>query len=70
MSWSGVTALYGGTALFLVGRLLFLRFSAYPVRRAQVALVGVILALLPLGRALPAVAALGLLAVVLLVAAV
>ncbi|WP_346534163.1 low temperature requirement protein A [Micromonospora sp. DPT] len=70
LSWPGVTALYGGTALFLVGRLLFRRFSAHQVRRAQVALVGVILALLPLGRALSAVAALGLLAVVLLVAAV
>ncbi|MEH0830113.1 MULTISPECIES: low temperature requirement protein A [unclassified Micromonospora] len=70
MSWPGATALYGGVALFLAGRLLFLWFSVRTRRRAQVALVGLVLVLLPVGRALPGAAALGLLALVVLVTAV
>ncbi|MGK5440574.1 low temperature requirement protein A [Micromonospora sp. URMC 105] len=70
MSWPGVIALYGGAALFLAGRLLFRWFSVRAPRRTQAALVGLILVLLPVGRALPAAAALGLLAVALLVIAV
>lgn len=70
MSWPGATALYGGVALFLAGRLLFRWFSVRAPRRAQVALVGLVLVLLPVGRALPAAAALGLLAAVLLVTTV
>ncbi|MEO3773285.1 low temperature requirement protein A [Micromonospora sp. B9E7] len=61
MGWSAVTVLYGGVALYLIGRLLFLRLT---VRSSpgQLVAIGVVLLLLPVARVLPALAALGLLA--------
>lgn len=62
-------ALYGGAALYLAGRLLFLRLSAGAVRPAQITFAALALLLTPLGRALPAAAALGVLAALLVTAA-
>ncbi|WP_433131551.1 low temperature requirement protein A [Micromonospora sp. CA-240977] len=61
MSWSAILVLYGGVALYLVGRLLFLRLT---VRSSpgQLVAIGIVLLLMPLARVLPALAALGLLA--------
>ncbi|WP_433317585.1 low temperature requirement protein A [Micromonospora sp. CA-269861] len=60
MGWPATTVLYGGVAVYLVGRLLFLRLT---VRGApdQLVAIGVVLLLLPVARILPALAALGLL---------
>ncbi|MFC6023294.1 low temperature requirement protein A [Plantactinospora solaniradicis] len=61
LSWTSTIALYGGAVLYLAGRPLILWFA---VRSAppptQLAAVGVALLLLPVGRVLPALAALGL----------
>ncbi|MCG5468074.1 low temperature requirement protein A [Micromonospora sp. LAH09] len=61
MGWSAATVLYGGAALYLIGRLLFLRLS---VRGSpgQLVAIGVVLLLLPVARVLPGLTALGLLA--------
>ena len=69
LSWPGAVALYGGATLYLAGRLLFLRLSASPVRPAQLAFAALALLLTPLGRALPAAAALGVLVALLVTAA-
>lgn len=66
LSWSAATALCGGAALYLAGRLLFRRFTGQPVRPDQVAVAVAALLLLPLARVLPPAAVLGLLAVLLL----
>ncbi|MEV1314938.1 low temperature requirement protein A [Micromonospora arborensis] len=61
MGWSATLVLYGGAALFLIGRLLFVRLT---VRSApgQLVAIAVVLLLLPVARVLPALASLGLLA--------
>lgn len=70
LSWSASVALYGGAALYLAGRLLFRRLTGQAARPAQVAVAAAALLLLPLGRVLPPAAALGVLAVLLVAAAV
>jgi low temperature requirement protein LtrA len=59
--WISTTALCGGVALYLTGRLLFLWFAVRSAPPAKLVAVGVALLLLPVARALPALAALGLL---------
>lgn len=61
LSWASTAALYGGVVLYLTGRLLFLRLAVRSAPPAQLAAAGVALLLLPAARALPALAALGLL---------
>ncbi|WFE49337.1 low temperature requirement protein A [Micromonospora sp. WMMD1155] len=61
MVWPATAVLYGGTALYLVGRLLFLRLTVRDTPGQLVAL-GLVPALMPVARILPALAALGLLA--------
>jgi low temperature requirement protein LtrA len=63
LPWSTITALYGGTALYLVGRALFLRIATRSSPPGQLVAVGVALLLAPVARTLPALAALGLLTV-------
>ncbi|PWR09116.1 low temperature requirement protein A [Micromonospora sicca] len=70
LSWSASVALYGGATVYLAGRLLFRRLTEQAVRPAQVAAAVAALLLLPLGRALPPAAALGVLAALLVAAAV
>ncbi|MER7587786.1 low temperature requirement protein A [Micromonospora sp. NPDC127501] len=60
MGWPAVAVLYGGTALYLVGRLLFLWLTVRGTP-GQLVAIGVVLLLLPVARILPALAALGLL---------
>ncbi|MEU4470615.1 low temperature requirement protein A [Micromonospora sp. NPDC023888] len=60
MSWSAILVLYGGAALYLTGRLLFLRLTVRSSPGHLVA-IGIVLVLIPLARTLPALAALGLL---------
>ncbi|RLP84278.1 low temperature requirement protein A [Micromonospora sp. BL4] len=64
--WLVATALYGGVALYLLARLLFRRLTVRAVHPAQVVVALVPLALLPVGRALPPLAALALLTVFLI----
>jgi low temperature requirement protein LtrA len=61
LSWTSTTALYGGVVLYLSGRLLFLRLAVRSVPPVKLVAAGVALLLLPAARALPALAALGLL---------
>jgi low temperature requirement protein LtrA len=62
LSWTSTTALYGGVILYLTGRLLFLRLAVRSAPPVQLVAAGVALLLLLLAaRALPALAALGLL---------
>ncbi len=61
--WLAAIALYGGVALYLVGRVAFVRLTAGPVSVPQLVGAGVTVLLLPAGASLPAVAALGLLCV-------
>ncbi|KAB1914528.1 low temperature requirement protein A [Micromonospora sp. AMSO31t] len=68
LTWSASVALYGGTAVFLGGRLLFLRLTGQPVPPAQRAVVVLVALLLPLGVLLPPAAALGVLGLLLLTA--
>jgi low temperature requirement protein LtrA len=65
LSWTSTTALYGGAAIYLIGRYLFLRFTVRSIRPAQLVAIVAVLALLPVGRALPALGALGLLTAIL-----
>ncbi len=64
LGWPAVTALYCGAALYLAGRAAFLRLTAGPVPAAQLLAAAVALMLLPAARYLPALAALGLITVV------
>ncbi|WP_328650130.1 low temperature requirement protein A [Micromonospora sp. NBC_00330] len=61
MGWPAMVVLYGGAALYLIGRLLFLRLTVGGSPGNLVA-IGVVLLLLPAARILPALVALGLLA--------
>jgi low temperature requirement protein LtrA len=61
MGWPAIVVLYGGAALYLVGRLLFLRLTIGG-SPGQLVAIGVVLLLLPVARILPALVALGLLA--------
>jgi low temperature requirement protein LtrA len=63
--WTPTIALYGGTVLYLTGRMLFLRIATASIPPSHFAATGVTLALLPAARYLPALAGLGLLTAVL-----
>lgn len=57
--------MYGGSAAYLVGRAVFLRFGLRTVRPRYLVAPLLVSALLPVAQRLPGLAALGLLAVVL-----
>ncbi|MFI6238168.1 low temperature requirement protein A [Micromonospora sp. NPDC050784] len=61
LGWEAATALYGGTALYLLSRLAFRRLTLRAVYPTQVAAALLPLPLLPIGRSLPPLAALTLL---------
>lgn len=65
LDWTATEALFGGPALFLVGRALFLRHAVGRTPPAPILAAGAILALLPVARRLPALAALALVAAML-----
>ncbi|SIN26456.1 Low temperature requirement protein LtrA [Micromonospora cremea] len=67
LNWIPAVALFGGTALYLAGRATFLSFSVRSVRPWQFLAPGVALLLLPAGRYLPGLTALGLLTTFLVV---
>ncbi|MFC0029068.1 low temperature requirement protein A [Micromonospora chaiyaphumensis] len=64
LGWIPASVLYGGAALYLVGRLLF-GWPAAGVPPAPPVVVGLVLVLAPVARALPALVAFGLLTAVL-----
>lgn len=64
LGWLAALALYGGVAIYLVGRFVFVQLTAAPARRAPLAGAGVTVLLLPAAASLPALAALGLLCAV------
>ncbi|MEV0428566.1 low temperature requirement protein A [Micromonospora sp. NPDC050495] len=70
LGWPGAVALYGGAGTYLAGRLLLGRLTGQAVRPAAAVLAVAVPLLLPLGRALPPAAALGLLTALLLAATV
>lgn len=61
LGWLAAIALYGGVALYLVGRVAFVRLTDGPVAVAPLVAAGLVLLLLPAAASLPAMAALGLL---------
>jgi hypothetical protein len=61
LDWTSTAALYGGTALYLIGRIMFLRQAVGSAPPSRYIAAGTALALLPLARTVPALAALGLL---------
>ncbi|MEO3770708.1 low temperature requirement protein A [Micromonospora sp. B9E7] len=61
LHWIPAVALFGGTALYLAGRATFLALSVRCVRPEQFLAPAAALLLLPVGRYLPGLAALGLL---------
>jgi low temperature requirement protein LtrA len=61
LDWTATTALYGGLVVYLVGRILFLRFTVGHTPRSQVVAACIALVLLPVARFMPALDALGLL---------
>lgn len=65
LDWTSSAALFGGPALYLIGRALFLRITVRHTPPAQILMAGIILALLPAARYLPAIAALALIATML-----
>lgn len=67
LDWTPAVALFGGTALYLAGRATFLGFSVRSVPPEQLIAPGAVLLLLPAGRFLPSLAALGLLTTFLVV---
>jgi low temperature requirement protein LtrA len=69
LDWTSATALYGGVVLYLLGRFAFLRLTVRTTSPGQVAAIGLLTLLVPAARSLPAAAALGLLAAVLVVLA-
>jgi low temperature requirement protein LtrA len=66
LPWTTITALYGGSVLYLVGRAVFRRIATGSSPPGQLVAVGVTLLLIPVARTLPALAALGLLAAILI----
>ncbi|MET8123858.1 low temperature requirement protein A [Micromonospora sp. NPDC005189] len=66
LGWEAATALYGGTALYLLSRLVFRRLTVHAVYPTQVVAALLPLALLPIGRSLPPLAALALLTIFLI----
>ncbi|PWR12208.1 low temperature requirement protein A [Micromonospora acroterricola] len=66
LGWPAATALYGGTGVYLLSRLVFRRLTVRIVHATQVVAALVPLALLPVGQALPALASLALLTVLLI----
>ncbi|MEU7802968.1 low temperature requirement protein A [Micromonospora arborensis] len=66
LGWEAATALYGGTALYLLSRLVFRRLTIRSVHPTQVVAALLPLPLLPIGRSLPPLAALALLTVFLI----
>jgi low temperature requirement protein LtrA len=64
LGWLAALALYGGVAIYLVGRFAFLQLTAGSRRPAPLAGAGLIVLLLPAAASLPALAALGLLSAV------
>lgn len=67
LDWIPAIALFGGTALYLAGRATFLSLSGRSVPPGQLIAPAAALMLLPAGRFLPGLVALGLLAAFLLV---
>ncbi len=67
LDWTMTVALFGGTALYLIGRALFLRLTVRHTPPAQLIAVGAILVLLPVARILPALGALAVLTAALVV---
>jgi low temperature requirement protein LtrA len=61
LPWTSTAALYGGVALYFIGRIMFLRLSVRSAPPSRYVAAGAALVLLPLARILPALAALGLL---------
>jgi low temperature requirement protein LtrA len=61
LTWTSTAALYGGVALYFIGRIMFLRLSAGSAPPSRYVAACAALVLLPLARLLPALAALGLL---------
>ncbi|WP_446217367.1 low temperature requirement protein A [Micromonospora sp. IBHARD004] len=61
LEWTSTAALYGGAALYLIGRSLFRRLSVGAAPTAHLVAAAMALVLLPVARFLPALAALGLL---------
>ncbi|MBQ1023555.1 low temperature requirement protein A [Micromonospora sp. C95] len=61
LEWPGAVALYGGSALYLLGTLLVRYLSGRGIRTSQLVVAVVPLLLLPVGLALPALLAIGLL---------
>jgi low temperature requirement protein LtrA len=59
LSWPATTALYGGAAVYLLGRAAFSRLTVGSVPAAQLVVAGALLVLIPVARQLPALAALG-----------
>ncbi|MEU7919620.1 low temperature requirement protein A [Micromonospora zamorensis] len=66
LGWEAATALYGGAAVYLISRLVFRRLTVRVVHPTQVVAALLPLALLPIGRSLPPLAALALLTVFLI----
>ncbi len=69
VGWLAAIALYGGVAMYLVGRVAFVRLTGGPVSVPLLVAAGVMVLLLPAAASLPAVAALGLLFVLVAVMA-
>jgi len=61
LGWLAAFPLYGGVAVYLIGRFAFVRLSAGSARLIPLAGAGLIVLLLPAAASLPALAALGLL---------
>jgi low temperature requirement protein LtrA len=70
LGWLAALPLYGGVAVYLIGRFAFVQLSAGSAGLIPVACAGLIVVLLPAAASLPALAALGLLFAVVAVAAV
>ncbi|WP_256371302.1 low temperature requirement protein A [Micromonospora sp. 15K316] len=66
LDWTSTTTLFGGPALYLIGRVLFLRLTVRHTPPAPILAAGTMLALLPVARHLPALAALALVAIIMI----
>ncbi|RKN32399.1 low temperature requirement protein A [Micromonospora musae] len=65
LDWTSTAALFGGPVVYLIGRGLFLQFTVGHTSRAQIVAAAIMLALLPVGRSLPALGAFGVITAVL-----